>query len=25
MHLKDKYQPNWLEKTCFSWRHISFP
>ena len=22
--LKDKYQPNWLEKTCFAWRHISF-
>ena len=23
--LKDKYQPNWLEKTCFARRHISFP
>jgi hypothetical protein len=22
--LKDKYQPNWLEKTCFARRHISF-
>ena len=22
--LKNKYQPNWLEKTCFAWRHISF-
>ena len=22
--IKDKYQPNWLEKTCFAWRHISF-
>ena len=22
--LKDKYQPNWLEKTYFAWRHISF-
>ena len=23
--LKDKYQPNWLEKTCFTRRHINFP
>ena len=25
MQLKDKYQPSWLEKSCFARRHISFP